>query len=257
MKYSFLFFMFILLYSCKPSFDYSETNPANTIIYKSIGYTPLSTNTMIRTTLTNTVEVITPSPNPLYVSQKSCINSNGPSQKLINPSWTVKGNKIIIYSLGGGMVKSNEITIELLLYCDARFQYEHHGLAWGTAINGLGIYINYRYEGTYEKGDTNYYYGIGTNIMKRGSMGPYIEPGYVDLGTTYGVISYSSYSSDFVNTVKLYFTYIIMRPSGILSGAKLEFDNLKVDDGIQPSNISLYSLNNEELQSIMKKVPSY
>ena len=187
------------------------------------------------------------------ISPESCGFSNGPLPTLSNPELT--SIRPVENSLGGGVVQSKEFTIELLLYCDPAFTSDSDQ-PYFSNINGLAVYINWKYDASYDSGLINVFYGIDPDIQLKSGEGPTTHQGHVSQGQSTGIVFPAGVSYDFSAPTPLRFIYIIRTQSGQLSGAVLQFDVQQTTDGLQTTNILVEPLTDSELTSYEGILPT-
>jgi len=203
-----------------------------------------------------TTEISTPTHGeyPLVVSPKSCAASNGPLPSLSNPEISAV-IRPVNSTLGGGLVESKEFAIELFLYCDPVFRPEASGTDFQSDIGGLAIYHNWRYDAPYDSGPIDGFFGIMPDIRWLSGQGPTTSQGHVSQGQPTGIHLPSNTAYDFSKPTTLRFFYLLQTGSGQISGAVLSFDLQQIPDGLQPTNVSIIALSDQESESFKGTLP--
>lgn len=230
----------ILFSSCQSQFA-GMTSPAE--VTASV---TLATMPDVPATIADETATLIPVQVPLVVSPRSCASSNGQLPTLSNPEIPFS-IRPVNNTLGGGMVKSKEFTIELFLYCDSVFQPDSDFV---SDISGLAIYYNRRYDAPHDSGLIYGFFGIEPDIRWQTGEGPSTSQGHVSQGQSVGIRLPANNAFDFSKPTPLRFIYILRTESGQLSGAVLSFDIQQMSDGLQPSNVLIAPLSDTELESM-------
>ena len=242
----------ILISSCQPSpaIESSPTEKATSTML------PMATGFPTIMVTETAIETVTPIPATVHfiVSPKSCASSNGQLPVLSNMEIPFNlGPKSD--TLGGGIVQSNEFSIELYLFCDSNFQTDAMEQYHTSDIDGLAIYYNWRYDGpNIDAGVTGArtftFFGIDPDIQLRSVEGGGGQrQGHVSQGNSTGIVLPIDLITDFSEKKTMDFVYIMESPSGNLSGARLSFDLQQISDGLQPDNVVVIPLSDVELAS--------
>jgi hypothetical protein len=257
LKFTTFFFAFIFA-SCSPKITI-KLPPITTLDYYEIpSKTPSLTYTIrkevistitLTPTITKTVVPFT----ALSVSQYSCNYSNGPSQQLRSSGWTIKGHQFVEKSIGGGTITSNDFRFELLLYCDPIFHSTHNMSLWKVLINDVGIFYTWKYEGLQDDGPIESYFGIETTFFRSVSMNKVIS-GYMNYGSATVLFGEPNYFPDFEKGAKLSYIILIKQASGLLSGAKLSFDNKLIGSVVQINNVRITPMSNDQLLPLQQYI---
>lgn len=152
--------------------------------------------------------------------------------------------------VGGGSVESGDFRFDLWLTCDQRFNSDlSSGSDDFSEINGLGILVGWRYQGSAQEGTLWDYAGFEPFISKQSGSSP----------TSAGMASFVDRGIHISNDIipdftkqdtRLRYVYFTELPSGERNGAALTFTLLREAEGYRPIQIEVKLLSPAELAGI-------
>ena len=223
----------------------ATSQPEATISLATPTASTSATATVVPPIIPTNATMAVPTSLPLAVSAESCAVANGQSPQIPTPEAFNQGVDLsgeVSKSLGGGVVQSQDFTIELLLYCDQSFGPLSMEPYLSSDIDHLALFINWRYDGPIENAPSYIYQGIEPDLHRYA-----LENKERELNGGHG-ISQGLFEPfpDFSSKATLRFIYMALSPSGEVSGAVLSFDLQQVSDGLQPGNVFVAPLSDQD-----------